>query len=238
MRRFTSRSHYGDVQASLNSRTALRSVVEGDVDLIVQKTFFPDPNYLGTMIEVGAAKPDYLSVSASFRSRGWRVISIEPNPYFCELYRRRGLDIIECACGESDRDEANFFVVHTSGIYHGHQVTDESFSSLGVRGKYAELMRSVPASVTEMKVKVRRLDTILREHASGIDAIDLICVDVEGWELEVLNGLSFDLYRPKVLIIENLFLEKSYIEYMAQKGYLLWNRIEPNDIFVRRDLFA
>src|SRR5271169_6447682 len=61
------------------TRTAKRAiVVEGDVDLIVQDAFFPDPAYRGTMIEVGAAKPDYLSVSATFRERGWRVISIEP----------------------------------------------------------------------------------------------------------------------------------------------------------------
>ena len=35
-----------------------------------------------------------------------------------------------------------------------------------------------------------------------------MCINVERWELEVLGGLSFDLFKPKVLIIENLFLEQ------------------------------
>ncbi|MGA7852841.1 MAG: FkbM family methyltransferase [Candidatus Acidiferrales bacterium] len=213
-----------------------KEVVEGDVDLIVQEAFFPDPLYRGTMIEVGAAKPDYLSVSATFRSRGWRVLSIEPNPYFCDLQRQQGVNVIECACGSSDNDDASFFVVQTDATYQGQPVTNESFSSLGVRGKYADMMKSVPTAVTEIKVKVRRLDTILREHASDLREIDILCVDVEGWELEVLCGLSFDVYKPRVLIVENLFLDPTYVDYFAQKNYALWKRLEPNDIYIRSDL--
>jgi hypothetical protein len=33
------------------------------------------------LVEVGAAHPDYLSMSASYRSRGWRIIAIEPKTY-------------------------------------------------------------------------------------------------------------------------------------------------------------
>jgi hypothetical protein len=56
-----------------------RSPVEGDVDLVVREHFFSDPNYRGIVIEVGAAKPDYLSISASFRRSGWHTLAIEPN---------------------------------------------------------------------------------------------------------------------------------------------------------------
>lgn len=157
-----------------------QAIVEGDVDLVVQQAFFADPAYRGTMVEVGAAKPDYLSVSATFRSRGWRVLSIEPNPYFCELQRRQGFEVIECACGDADRDDVNFFVVKTDATYKDRPVTNESFSSLGVRGKYAEMMKTAPTSIGEIKVKVRRLDTILREHASDLREIDVVCIDVEG----------------------------------------------------------
>ncbi|MGA7917113.1 MAG: FkbM family methyltransferase [Candidatus Acidiferrales bacterium] len=215
-----------------------KEIVEGDVDLVVQNAFFPDSNYRGTMIEVGAAKPDYLSVSATFRNRGWRVLSIEPNPFFCELQRQRGHDVIECACGSADRDDVTFFVVQTDATYQGQPVTNESFSSLGVRGKYADMMKSVPTTTAEIKVKVRRLDTILREHAGDLREIDIVCVDVEGWELEVLSGLSFDVYKPKLLIVENLFLDPTYVDYFTQKGYALWKRLEPNDVFVRSDLQA
>jgi FkbM family methyltransferase len=147
--------------------------------------------------------------------------------------------VIECACGAEDADGAPFFVVKMDTTYQGEAVTNESFSSLGVRGKYAEMMKtlakSVATSVEEIQVKVRRLDTVLQEHAGDVCEIDLVCVDVEGWELEVLGGLTFEKYRPKVLIVENLFLEKAYVEFLEERGYRLWRRIEPNDVFVRRD---
>ena len=213
----------------------MRSVVEGDVDLVVEAAFFPDPSYRGVMVEVGAAKPDFLSIGAHFRSLDWRVISIEPNPVFCDLHRALGHDIVECACGEADMDDMPFSVVHTNGDYYGRKVTDESFSSLGVRGKYAELMSPVSRAVEEITVKVRRLDTILREKDVGV--VDIVCVDVEGWEMEVINGFSRHLYTSKVFIIENLFGEESYINQMTRFGYPLWKRLHPNDVFVRYDLF-
>jgi FkbM family methyltransferase len=215
-----------------------KAVVESDVDLVVQAAFFPDPAYRGTMIEVGAAKPDYLSVSATFRARGWRVISIEPNPYFCEMQRRHGIDVLQYACGDADKDDVSFFVVRTDATYQGEPVSNESFSSLGIRGQYAEMMKSLPTSTDEIRVKVRRLDTILREHASDLGAVDVVCIDVEGWELEVLSGFSFALHKPKLLIVENLFLDPAYVEYFAQRGYTLWKRLEPNDIFVRCGIVA
>ena len=218
--------------------TKRNAVVEGDVDLVVQDAFFADPAYRGTMIEVGAAKPDYLSVSATFRSRGWRIISVEPNPYFCEIQRRQGNDVLQYACGDTDEDDVNFFVVRTDATYQGEPVTNESFSSLGVRGKYAEMMKSVPTSMDTIKVKVRRLDTILREHAGDVGEVDVVCIDVEGWELEVLSGFSLAVHKPKLLIVENLFLEPAYVDYFAQRGYPLWKRLQPNDIFVRRDLLT
>jgi len=76
---------------------------EGDVDKIVRQRFFPNQN-AGIFIDVGAANPDYLSVSALYRSLGWRVIAIEPSPAFCEMHRKRGHDVLQYACGERQPD--------------------------------------------------------------------------------------------------------------------------------------
>ena len=94
------------------------------------------------------------------------------------------------------------------------------------------------AIVNEIRVKVRRLDTLIREAVPTIGEIDVVCIDVEGWEIEVLQGLSSDRHMAKVFIIENLFAEQTYVDYMAGEGYSLWQRVEPNDIFVRKDLLT
>jgi hypothetical protein len=86
--------------------------------------------------------------------------------------------------------------------------------------------------VKTIKVDVRRLDTILAEHALDVNRLHIVSVDVEGWELEVLDGLSFDRYQPTVLIVENLFRERSYRRSLRERGYTLWRHASHNDVYV------
>jgi len=206
------------------------NTTEGGVDLLVRTRFFPAQT-AGVMIEVGAANPDYLSLGALYRSMGWTVLSIEPNPEFCELHRAKGHDVLQYACGDRDQDGVEFTIVDSHGaVYEGGSVSFESFSALAIKDDYAQMM---PAEVVIRKVAVdvRRLDTLLDQHAPPIARVDLLAVDVEGWELEVLDGLSFDRFRPRVLIVENLFNDKAYRRYMARLGYRLWRRVAPNDVY-------
>jgi len=206
-------------------------MAEGDVDVLVRDRFFSDATS-GVLVEVGAAHPDYLSVSASYRELGWNVISVEPNPDFCELHRAQGHEILQYACGDHDEDGVDFSVVDSGGTaYRGGNVSYESFSSLAIKDSYAQLVDS-ELDIRKIKVDLRRLDTLLEEHASSVSRIDVLAIDVEGWECEVLNGLDFEQFKPRVLIVENMFGEDEYREYMRAKGYELWRNIEPNDIYV------
>jgi FkbM family methyltransferase len=208
-------------------RTA--SQAEADVDKIVQQRFFPGQNS-GFLVEVGAARPDYLSNSALYRSLGWSVISIEPNPEFCALHRERGYTILEYACGDHDEDGVDFSVVKTHGVHYlGSEVSYESHSSVAIKDEHARLESNL--DIRKIKVNLRRLDTILLTHAPEVKQIDLLSVDVEGWELEVLNGLDFSKYKPRVMVIENLFRDKKYRAYMRTNGYKLWRCVRPNDIY-------
>lgn len=54
--------------------------------------------------------------------------------------------------------------------------------------------------VKKFEVEVRTLTNILNELQPP--AIDFLKIDVEGAELQVLNGLDFNNYRPKVVLLE------------------------------------
>jgi FkbM family methyltransferase len=208
---------------------------EGGVDRIVHRAFFAEGGPGGVFVDVGAAKPDYLSVSALFRAQKWRVISIEPNPEFCRLHAERGFEVLQYACGSRDEDDVPFQVVDSHGIaYEQGQVSFESFSSLGIKPEYAALKRS--PDVREIKVKLRRLDTVLQAHAPDVERIDILSVDVEGWELEVLDGLDMVRHRPRVIILENLFNARRYRLYLERRGFMLWKRVYPNDVYVSSEL--
>jgi len=211
------------------------SVAEGAVDQVVLDSFFP-PGYQGTMVEVGAASPDSLSVGNLFRRNQWRVISVEPNPVFAAQHRCQGHEIHELACGEFDRDQVPFTVAEaaeTAFKYQGNEITFESFSSLGIRGKYSEMFERVSNrfSVREIRVNVRRLETILA-GVSDLQEIDVLAVDVEGWELECLRGLDIERFRPRVVIVEDLFGGKELDTFFFRHGYARWHRVSPNNIYV------
>jgi FkbM family methyltransferase len=209
---------------------------EHDIDGIVREAFFTDPRHKGVMVEVGAALPDYLSISASYRALGWKVIAIEPNPVFCEAHRQAGHEVLQYACSDEDAENIDFFVVDSGGPdYFGGQVTFESFSSLGIHGKFADLHDTVRTEVKTIPVKVRKLDSILAEHEPGLERIDLVAVDVEGWEINVMRGFDLFRYQPKVVILENLFKEAALSEFMFEQRYGLWRSIEPNEVYVPLD---
>ncbi len=211
---------------------------EKDIDLIVSRRFFANKRE-GLLVEVGAARPDYLSIGATFRELGWKVISIEPNPDFCKMHRELGNDVLQYACSDVNENDVDFFVVKSGASqYLGGVVSFESFSSLGIKGSFAEDFdkRGQGAEIETIKVKVRRLDTILNEHYPAVKELDALAVDVEGWELSVMRGLEEPAYQPRIVILENLFRSRAYRTFMRKRGYALWRRLKPNEVYVRSDV--
>jgi FkbM family methyltransferase len=141
--------------------------------------------------------------------------------------------VLEYACADRDEDGVDFELVDSHGApYEGGSVSFESFSSLKVKELYRAL-REDELDVRRIKVKVRRLDTLLAEHAPELERIELVSIDVEGWELEVLAGFSLERYRPRVMIIENVFTDEAYRLALRRRGYGLWRQVWPNDVYVR-----
>jgi FkbM family methyltransferase len=208
---------------------------EGDIDRYVRDKYLPD-GQPGVLIEVGAAGPEHLSIGRSFRELRWRVISIEPNPAFCETHRKAGNEVLQYACGDCDADDVPFAVIDCDGLeYMGAPVTYESFSSLGMRGEFARMYereRRAGWSERAITVSVRRLDTILHEHMPTLQVVEVLAVDVEGWEVEVMKGFSLERYRPRVVILENLFSDSAYHDHMRGRGYRLADRLPPNEIYL------
>lgn len=197
---------------------------EGWIDALVRYRFFPFKRD-GVMVEVGAAGPDFLSIGNYYRRRGWKVISIEPNPVYAEMHRRAGNIIHEVACSDYEEDGATFQIVDTTD---SPTITHESYSAIKVREEYKNADRAAfdRTRTQEIKVNIRKLDTILLTE--GITHVDLLSVDVEGWELSVMRGLTLN---PRVVIIENWLLDGGYRAYMEGRGYKFHFRRFPNDIY-------
>lgn len=195
-------------------------------DQFLRVKYFPDYDYKGTMIEVGGATPEFISVSRHFTLNKWRTVIVEPNPIFAKMHRNIGNEIYEYAASETDEDNVDFTIVHITG----GSVTDHAFSSLKIKESYQSISNGWVNKLnkTQIKVKQRRLDTIIKE--ANIKQLDILSVDTEGWEIEVMKGLC--LLKPKVVMLENIFNENSYREYMTERGYKFDIRINDCDIYI------
>jgi FkbM family methyltransferase len=204
---------------------------EFDTDKAIRNSYFPDRSYKGVMVEVGAATPEYLSLSKHYRDSGWRCICIEPNPRFVKMHAELGNEVYPFACGRRNLKNQDFFVVHTSADYKARKVTDHSTSALHLHPGYRAKDPFEDPQVERIKVDVFTLNTILA--MASVPKIDLLCVDVEGGEMDVMEGIDLQRYRPSVVLIENYLNQPNYTRRMNELGYQLKRRIRYNHIFVR-----
>lgn len=155
----------------------------------------------GIMVEVGSAGPEFLSQSNFFRKLGWRCICIEPNPKFINQHIKVGNEIYPYACSNYNADNVKFSIVD---VKNGN-ISNESFSSLSIDDELIEYS-GYSSGKTQLKIEtitvnVRTLNSILEE--SKVQNVDYVIVDVEGSELNVIDGFNSKKYNPKIIVLEN-----------------------------------
>ncbi len=145
----------------------------------------------GFYVDVGAHDPDIDTVTRAFYERGWSGINIEPLPNMARSLReKRPRDInLEIAVGATDG------IVTLHDIDGGGGV---STIDAAIAAQHAE--HGWPGVTIE--VRMRRLSDVLDEHAAE-KRIDFLKIDVEGLEMEVLQGAGLDRHRARVLVIES-----------------------------------
>jgi FkbM family methyltransferase len=108
------------------------------------------------------------------------------------------------------------------------------------------------ANVSKIKkIQTNTLNNILYNSKYKNNKINLLSVDVEGHELQVFEGLDFNLYKPDVIVvevldlnvkkleiknlkIENLFNTELY-KFLISKNYVLVNCIYSDLVFINKD---
>ena len=162
------------------------------------------------------------------RFRGWRGILVEPMPDLARLARRQrpGARIVQCALvardfpGDSIEMEFGDLMTTVS-----HPDAREWTGPGLVQGWRDHRTEQVPA---------RRLGAVLDE--AGAPPIDLLSLDVEGYEAQALDGLDLDRHAPAWILVEMHDLDRGRerIAPILNGRYEEHVQLSPLDVLYRR----
>ncbi len=168
------------------------------------------------MIElyIGCYHPKKYSNTYKLYKQGWRGINIDMEEDKISLFKLVRPQDYNIVCPVSDKQEtvtlyrySKFGVSSTIDDGYASSVNDEVFD--------------------QQVVQTKSLNEIIEESPYKGRQIDVLSVDVEGMDFRVLNSLNFDIYRPKIIIVED---HRKAIEEILQgdiylllkgKGYVL-----------------
>ena len=193
---------------------------EDNIDEKIQ-SYFP-VSHKGFCIDVGMGKPITNSNTYHFEQLGWECLCIEANKSLCSYAKGIRKNVENYACGEYNIDNYKFKICATDS---GSGRDETLISSL----KIDERLLGEGKSFREVPVNVRRLDFILEGQKKKID---FISIDTQGTELDVLKGFDLTKWKPKILVIGNIFSEPFVAEYLAPLGYKKIKTIGVNEIFI------
>ena len=211
-----------------------KSFSQGAMDLILDQIFKNKKK--GFYIDVGCQHPIKNNNTYLLHKKGWSGVNIdldEANIALFNYFRPKDHNINVAISNK----------IEDLDLYYYHQKSpintlDEKISSK----QNAKIEKKI-------KVTTNTLTNVLNKIS--ISNIDLLSIDVEGFELKVLQGLDLEKYNPNIIVLEYLDLKAEKWEipyndidnvinsdiykYLISKNYKFVNWVNGDLIFVHGD---
>ena len=183
-------------------------------------------------LDLGANHAKEISNTYGLYEAGASGVLVEANPYLItelELYRNRDVILNKCISTKDD-EELEFYIFNGDGL---------STPDYEAAQKMLEINENLFIKDT-VKVKTISINTIIDKYFKN-KAPEVVNIDIEGMEMEILEQIYFETFRPLIYIIETIPYTKELVErekteeiidFMKKKGYVEYAFTGINSIFI------
>jgi FkbM family methyltransferase len=182
---------------------------------------------IGFYIDVGANDPVKYSNTFALYLRGWHGIAIEANESLSRRYKSvRKRDIcVNAALSDTEFDA----IFHRCEAHEVSTIDTATYEERRLKWNFRPQ--------DQIEVRTKTLTSVLLEVLPKAETqIDLLSIDVEGHELQVLRGLDFKLYRPRVIVVEMHDLRSVLVsdlsKLLEKEHYSLLGFVTMNAYFI------
>jgi FkbM family methyltransferase len=187
----------------------------------------------GFFIEAGAV--DGVRQSNTFFLefyKDWRGLLIEPvneNYEKCVDNRSKRTIVERAALVSNEYGSGSIDIYYTPECYGLMSVIDGFFNT------NKHLQKEGSKKYKKQNVPALTLNAILEKHKEMIPpVIDLLVLDIEGYEIEAIKGIDFEKWNIQYLLIEELEGDDAVGNYMDSKGYGRIERWGHDYLYERR----
>ena len=170
----------------------------------------------GFYVDVGSYHPIHRNNTYLLYKLNWRGINIDISKFSIELFNHLRPDDLNYNCAISNKKE----IVK---MYYQKELSQLSTIEKQQANKVFQ------GNIKEKEIQAFTLNEILSKDKYKDYKIDLLNIDVEGADLKVLEGLSFDKFMPKLICVEiheNEIKKSKIFKFLNNKKYqLIWSGV-------------
>ena len=182
----------------------------------------------GFYVDVGCYHPIHRNNTYLLHKQDWKGINIDVSQFSIDLFNYLRPNDLNYNCAISNKNE----IVK---IFYQKELSQLST----IENEQAK--KVFQGNIKEKEIQAFTLDEILKKDKFKDAKIDFLNIDVEGADFKVLEGLSFDKFKPELICIEihdKEIKDSKVCKFLNDKNYkLIWSGVFSHLFKTSRDNF-
>ena len=170
----------------------------------------------GFYVDVGCYHPIHRNNTHLLHKQDWNGINIDTSEFSIDLFNHMRPKDLNYNCAISNKNEI-------IKLFYQKELSQLSTTEID------QAKTVFQGDIKEKKIQAFTLDEVLNKGKFKNNKIDFLDIDVEGADLKVLEGLSFDVYKPELVCVEihaKEIKKGDIYKFLISKNYeLLWSGV-------------